>query len=217
MVGLPNPGYFLQFDSAQALRDFFPQTGPPGPLNGSLADPTNSASGQFGGEVAALKLNIDFSDAGLLGIVAVPFGDLTLCGLTVDADLNGMSVRQFFDVVDTALGGGSTPDSIADLNALTAQLNASFAAGTPSTFAQDHLVEGGCCGLTLCAAQCVDLQSDANNCGSCGKRCNVSPSDCNFCSTGMCHAFNLQNDPSNCGACGDVCLVTQVCSGGVCQ
>jgi len=147
--------------------------------------------------------------------MAPPFGNLTLCGLTADTDLNGMTVRQFLDVVSTALGGGST-DSISDLNSLAQQLNASFSGGTPSTFALAHLVEG-CCSLTLCGSQCVDVENDPNNCGSCGHECNGSPSACNFCSGGACHAFNLQNDPSNCGTCGHVCLATQVCSGGVCH
>jgi hypothetical protein len=71
------------------------------------------------------------------------FGDLTLCGLT-NTDLNGQSVRQFLNVANTALGGGTTTDSIADLNSLSADLDASFSGGTPSSWAQAHLVDGSC-------------------------------------------------------------------------
>jgi hypothetical protein len=49
-------------------------------LTGSLLNPTNSSSGAFGGDVAGLKLNVDFYDAGVLtGNLNLKFGDLTLC------------------------------------------------------------------------------------------------------------------------------------------
>jgi len=69
--------------SASALLAFLPAGGPPGPLTGDLANPTSSSAGVFAGDAVALKLNVDFSDAGvLLGNSPRTFGDVTVCELT---------------------------------------------------------------------------------------------------------------------------------------
>jgi hypothetical protein len=98
----------------------------------------------FGGEVVALQLNVDFSDAGhTLGATGLRFGNLTLCGLSL-AGLNGTSVRSFLATANTALGGGLTPYAITDINALANELNFAFGEGAVSVFAQAHLVNGAC-------------------------------------------------------------------------
>jgi len=144
-VGLPNPGFSMTFGGPSYVEAFLPQSGAPGALDANLDNPTTSSSGVFGGDVLSLQLNVDFNDAGFLtGTSNLKFGDLTLCGFTTLSDLNGMSVRQFLDVVNTALGGGATTDSIASLQPVTASTNAAFVGGSPSTFAQTHLFPGTC-------------------------------------------------------------------------
>ena len=60
-----NPaGFTLEFSSASALAAYLPDVGPIGALDESLFDPTSTSAGGFGGNVTALALNIDFSDAG---------------------------------------------------------------------------------------------------------------------------------------------------------
>jgi hypothetical protein len=109
---------------------------------------------------------------------------------------------------------------------------------------------GGACSIGVCDSgfgNCnfaatdgceVDLSSDKNNCGGCGKVCMVPPDACPYygtCSGGMClHAegppgtadcdCDLSNgnetditaDPLNCGACGIVCTLNVPCLGGIC-
>jgi hypothetical protein len=139
-----NPSlYYLIFDAATTLDAYLPQTTPIGALNTTLVNPTDSHSGVFGGDVAALKLNIDFSDAGFLSSNSgLKFGDLVIYGLTSNTNLNGMTVRQFFDIANTALSSTPTPHTIADLNDIAYQLNGTFDSGTPSTWAQQHLRKG---------------------------------------------------------------------------
>ena len=64
---------------------------------------------------------------------------------------------------------------------------------------------------------CVDLQTDPDNCGECGKACGANA----YCSGGTCHCnegygncdgdwsngceVNLNTDPNNCGGCGNAC------------
>lgn len=141
-VGIPGIlGFSMQFGNVQNLAAYLPASGAPAALTSDLIDPTISPSGSFGGNIVALKLNVDFSDADLTGgTAAVALGDVLICGAT---PLANTSVRHFLAVANTALGGGSTGYTIADLDAIAIQLNASFSNG-PSAFAQQHLFPGSC-------------------------------------------------------------------------
>ena len=59
-------GFSIIFDNPDDLIAYLPSNGTAGALTADLLDPASSASGVFGGEVAALALNIAFSDASLL-------------------------------------------------------------------------------------------------------------------------------------------------------
>lgn len=76
-----------------------------------------------------------------------------------------------------------------------------------------------------CNGTCVDVNSDFQNCGSCGNAC---PSD-QVCSHGSCatvcgggsvrcgnNCLDLTSDPNNCGSCGNKCAGGQVCSKSTC-
>lgn len=82
-----------------------------------------------------------------------------------------------------------------------------------------------CCeGAKACGSICANLQTDANNCGSCGGHCTKNET----CVAGSCAACpatstvcpdqcaNLNWDPFNCGACGHVCASSQSCVNGSC-
>jgi hypothetical protein len=78
---------------------------------------------------------------------------------------------------------------------------------------------------TRCGDQCVDLASDAANCGACGTACPAGQ----MCRNGVCggcsrpaemcngRCVETMNDPLNCGACGMVCPPSQTCRGGSCR
>ncbi len=138
-VGTP-AGFLMTFGSSTTLLGYLPAAGTVGPLDSDLLDPLSSASGSFGGDVAALKLNIDFTDAGLVhGTSATRFGDLTLYNLTATPDLNNRTVRQALTALNSALGGLPTGDTFTDLDAVARELDGAFFMGSPSQFAQDHL------------------------------------------------------------------------------
>jgi len=79
---------------------------------------------------------------------------------------------------------------------------------------QTCLESNGLCddtGLQVCNDQCVDPNTDKNNCGGCGKVC---PTGTTFpCCKGQC--VDTSSDPSNCGMCGNMCASGQ-CVGGAC-
>lgn len=85
-------------------------------------------------------------------------------------------------------------------------------------------------GLTQCAADggfvCVDLQTDRNHCGGCGRTCCAGTAcfggSCPLgCAAGNvrcgCVCVDPQSDPRNCGACGNACPAGDFCQWGVCM
>jgi hypothetical protein len=75
----------------------------------------------------------------------------------------------------------------------------------------------------MCSSVCKNLQTDAANCGTCGKACATGQT----CTAGACACptgqttcsgacTNLQTDAANCGTCGKACATGQTCAAGVC-
>jgi len=80
-------------------------------------------------------------------------------------------------------------------------------------------------GLTSCGGICIDILSDRNNCGACGKVCSDSYASC---ISGECKCnppfvecsgkcVNTQIDKNNCGECGKKCDAVAQCVDGKCQ
>jgi hypothetical protein len=145
-IGIPGAaGYSIIWDDPANLVKYLPGTGAPGILTTDLLDPTESAAGSFGGEVATLTLNVAYSDAGVLkGNLDLPFGNLVLKGLGGDvAFANGLTVRQILADSNTVLGGGGLPSSqvtFLDFFGLINNIDMSFNGGPVSTFGQQNFV-----------------------------------------------------------------------------
>ena len=134
----------MRFAAPQYIVAYLPAAGAPGPLDADSINPMSTTSGVFGSDALGVRLNIDFTDAGVLhGSAGIAFGDLTLCSLTVSA-LNGLTVRDVTGIADTLLGGGSSVVTITDLYPIVAELNVAFGGGGVSFWAPDHLVNGAC-------------------------------------------------------------------------
>jgi len=142
LLGGVAPWFSVEFSDSNFLIAYLPASGPIGPFDANLLNPTSTAAGAFGGEVAALKLNVDFSDAGfLLGTTGLHFGDLVLHDLGLPG-IDGLTVSQFLALANTAISGAPTSQPIATIDPITQQLNASFdgvAGPYVSQWAQDHL------------------------------------------------------------------------------
>jgi hypothetical protein len=104
-----------------------------------------TSSGELGGELLALQLNLDLADAGFI-TNAVPFGSLFFCNFIAVPQLNGTTVDDFVADANWLLGGGGGTLSPATTSAVARALNNAFVDGTPSTFAQTNLVAGPGCG-----------------------------------------------------------------------
>ncbi|HEV8485916.1 MAG TPA: hypothetical protein VGV87_20405 [Blastocatellia bacterium] len=149
-VGIPGAGGFsMKFTSATAVQAYLPAGGGANKLTADLTNPMTSASGQFGGQVLALKLNIALSDA---SATSPGLGDLYYC--EAGSSLSGMTVRQILAAAETALGGGALPAgyTYATLADLCANLDLSFdgkdatnpTCGVQSAWATSHLSRTAC-------------------------------------------------------------------------
>jgi len=111
----------LKFTSSLAVQNYLPAGGTPASLANNYTNPIATEAGVFGGQVLALRISVDFSDAGVTntglgGTLAVSAGPFA-----------GLTVRQLLAIGEQVLGGNLTAlvtfsASISDLNnALTMQ------------------------------------------------------------------------------------------------
>lgn len=136
-------GNSMLFSGAPFVLAYLPATGPSAALLSDTTNPLSTTSGAFGGDVLALKFDVDFSDAGVTG-GTIAFGDALICGVPSLSALDGMSVRSFLGLVNTLLGGGTAVYTINDVAILTDELTNAFTGGVVSQFARDHLTVGAC-------------------------------------------------------------------------
>lgn len=134
------------FNTPEAVIDYQPTSGSPGPLDNDLQDPTSTSAGAFGGHVLALQLDVDFSDANhLSGSATLKFGDLRVCGLTTTPTFNNRTVRQALADLNGALGDEVGTHDFDALSQLAFDLTQSFESGSVSLFAQQHLFNAQSC------------------------------------------------------------------------
>ena len=66
-------------------------------------------------------------------------------------------------------------------------------------------------GRDCCRKKCVNVSTDRNNCGKCGKKCKYSE----MCCKGKC--VNPMFNKSHCGSCGNKCHKGDYCHQGLCS
>jgi hypothetical protein len=124
--------------------------------------------------------------------------------------------------------GRTTPEVDASMDATTSHpvVDASMDAGSDASqgdgsCATTH-IDGGV--PTMCQNQCVDIESDKDNCGGCNQPCGITGTSCQ---KGVCKCTSPQvvcgsqcadvsSDESNCGFCGHNCQGNP-CTMGLCQ
>lgn len=112
-----------KFTSASAIETFLPQGGRAGVFSSNLVNPATTAAGVFAGQVLALRLSVDFSNA---GITKAGLGSLKV----VSGKLAGYTVNQVLALANTVIGGTTSalPSgvSITDLNTIVDAINRNF-------------------------------------------------------------------------------------------
>ena len=118
---------YLKFTSAYAIQNFLPAGGTANKLTSSATNPTSSPAGVFAGQVLALKLNVDFSNKGILtsGLASLK---------VASGPLQGKTVNQVLTLAMNVLGGdlSGLPAglTISGLNDIVTKINENFDNGS---------------------------------------------------------------------------------------
>jgi uncharacterized repeat protein (TIGR01451 family) len=141
-IGIPgSAGFSLKFTSAAAAQAYLPSGGAVGALTADATNPTSSSAGIFGGQVLALRLNVDFGDLGGPADQIGSIGDQVFSDAT--SPLNGKTVRQILAVANTALSGGDVSSqglTIGALSTLVDNLNQAYSNCQAGSWAAAHLL-----------------------------------------------------------------------------
>jgi hypothetical protein len=117
----------VTFTSAAAIETFLPAGGTAAAFSKSETNPKSTAAGVFAGQVLALRLSVDFSNA---GITRLGLGDLKV----VSGPLAGYTVTQVLLMGNAAIGGYAAylpaGVTIAVLNSAIDAINNNFDNGT---------------------------------------------------------------------------------------
>ena len=120
-------GRKVRFSSASAVATFLPAGGTAGVLACSATNPTSSAAGVFAGQVLALRLSVDCSNA---GITRSGLADLKI----TSGKLTNYTLAQFLALCNSVIGGNTSAlpagVSIGDLNDAATRCNENFDNGT---------------------------------------------------------------------------------------
>ncbi len=131
VIGDPN-NYTMTFTSAQAIADFLPGTGNSQVLTQNVTNPPDaSLTGNWAGQIAAAIMNVEFNDKGYLGSGPNKLKDLVFFA----GPFQGMSVTNFLNLANTAIGGGGLGGfTISEIAYAAEQININFENGDQNFF-----------------------------------------------------------------------------------
>lgn len=120
--------YTMKFSSPSAITGYLPAGGTPGVLKKNYTNPTSTEAGVFGGQVTALRLNVDFS---IKGITQPGLASLKIAPGNKFA---GYTVAQLLSLAQQVLGGNLSAlpagCSVSDLNNAADRINNNFDGGS---------------------------------------------------------------------------------------
>lgn len=127
--GIGGGNYTAKWTSPEAVEAFLPASGSPGFLTADLVDPLATPAGELAGQVLALKLNREFSCAGIFARLGLApegacYGDFVI---PASCDANpavamfaGLTVDRLLAVAEEAVGGN--PSIVCDYRAMIRHL-----------------------------------------------------------------------------------------------
>jgi hypothetical protein len=127
MIGHPD-GFTATWTSSQAVADFLPHGGTPGVLTQDYVDPLETSANVLASQILALRLNVEYSCAGIFSILGFPsagdcYGNALVPESCANGLFNGMTVYEFLALADSTVAGLNTGFSPSDVNYTATCLN----------------------------------------------------------------------------------------------
>jgi hypothetical protein len=132
-------GYTATWTSSAAIAAFLPNGGTPSVLTADLIDPAYTPAGVLASQILALRLNREYSCAGIFAEVGLSpaeycYGDYVIpasCGL-----FSGLTVDEFLALADKVVGGNTNvlndySAKVSDVNYTASCLNEQFSECDP--------------------------------------------------------------------------------------
>jgi hypothetical protein len=131
--GLPN-FYAAVWTSSDAVQAFLPASGTSGLLTSDALNPLSTSAGVLAGQILALRLNVEFSCAGVFRDAGLSESISCYTGFVIPASCGkfaGLTVEQFLALADEVVGGKKHElnpygASVSDLNFTASCLNNLF-------------------------------------------------------------------------------------------
>lgn len=119
--------YKLTLTTSTAVKNFLPQGGTAGAFTQNYSNVTSTSAGVLGGQLVALKCNVEYDAKGFIGTNSTAIKDLQIAS----GPFAGKTVTQFLALLETAIGGGSLGGYTFDqYNTAATAINENFDNGT---------------------------------------------------------------------------------------
>ncbi len=122
-------GFTATWNSSQAVADFLPDGSTPGVLDQDYVDPITTSAGVLASPILGLRLNVEYSCAGIFSILGVPdagdcYGELTIPTSRANGIFDDMTVNEFLVKANTVVAGMNVPGiTPSDVNYTASCLN----------------------------------------------------------------------------------------------
>jgi hypothetical protein len=129
MIGHPD-GFTATWTSSAAVEDYLPDGSTPGVLDQDYVDPDETSAGVLAAQILGLRLNVEYSCAGIFTLGFPTAGDCLGDALVPDNCSNGMfdglTVYEFLALADSVVAGLNVPGvTPSDVNYTATCLNES--------------------------------------------------------------------------------------------
>ncbi|MBN2615045.1 MAG: LruC domain-containing protein [Bacteroidales bacterium] len=117
--------YTITLTSSENVKDFLPGGGGSEVLTQSYTNPKSKdkVAGNWGGQIAAAIMNVEYNKAGYLGDDNLKLGDLVF----TNGAFQGVSINDFLAIANKAIGGGGLSGySISDIQNAAELINLNF-------------------------------------------------------------------------------------------
>jgi hypothetical protein len=142
---LTNGWYWALWENSSAVERFLPDGGTPGTLATNWTNPETTTAHVLASQILALRLNVEFTCAGIFDSVGLIPGDYCYGNVNIGSDcgknwFTGMTVYTFLAIADSAVGGldilGSYGATLSNLNYTATCMNQLYSDCDP--FAPDY-------------------------------------------------------------------------------